>query len=161
MTFDRTRIDLRCAVADAFEMQRPLAEPQNLRLVNDVQKDCPPIWTDRELLSRILQNLVGNAIKFTPAGGEIQVKTHASPDPEEMVEIQVSDSGPGIPAEVRDRLFEKFVTGRQKGHGSGLGLLFCRLAVEAQGGTIRAHNRPEGGATFTFTLPKVRKDQLS
>jgi two-component system sensor histidine kinase KdpD len=70
-----------------------------------------------------------------------------------MLEVQVADDGPGIPEEVRGRLFEKFVTGRQRASGSGLGLLFCRLAVEAHGGKIRAESRPGGGAFFAFTLP--------
>ena len=67
--------------------------------------------------------------------------------------MRVVDDGPGIPEEVRPRLFGKFVAGRQSGRGRGLGLLFCRLAVEAQGGRIRAESPEGGGATFTFTLP--------
>ena len=100
----------------------------------------------------MVQNLVGNALKFTPARGSVRVL--GGPDPEDAgrLRISVCDSGPGIPPEVRGRLFEKFVTGRQQ-RGSGIGLSFCRLAVEAHGGRIWEENGAQGGAVFVFTLP--------
>ena len=81
-----------------------------------------------------------------------------SPVPHQL-EVEVADEGPGIPEDVRPRLFEKFVTGRQRGSGSGLGLLFCRLAVEAHGGRIWVENGREGGAVFVFTLPAASPAQ--
>lgn len=140
-------------VEEVQEFQRPLAHGQGVTLVNEVPDGLPDALADRALLARVVQNLVGNAIKFTPAGGTIRVRAGRSSEQPEMLEVTVEDDGPGIPEDVRTRLFEKFVTGRQSGRGSGLGLLFCRLAVEAQGGRIRAESPAGGGATFRFTLP--------
>ncbi len=135
------------------ELQRPLAHAQGVTLRNEVPVDLADALADRALLARVLQNLVGNAIKFTPSGGTIRVRAVRCPEQAGMLAVTVEDDGPGIPEEVRARLFEKFVTGRQSGRGSGLGLLFCRLAVEAQGGRIRAESPVGGGATLRFTLP--------
>ena len=140
------------AVDEAFEMQRPLAEPRKLRLLNEVPGDLPKVRADRGLLSRILQNLVGNAIRFSPEGGAIRVA--ARHDGEGLLEVTVADDGPGLPARLRERVFERFVTGQHAESGTGLGLAFCRLAVEAQGGRIRVESSPSGGAMFVFTLPE-------
>ena len=150
-----TPVDLGAAVAEAFELQRPLAEPRRLTLASAIPAGFPRVWADRELLSRILQNLVGNAIKFAPRGGEVRVCAERDEEPG-MLRVSVADDGPGLPAELRERVFEKFVTGRHAASGSGLGLTFCRLAIEAQGGRIRAESRPGGGALLVFTLPEAR-----
>jgi signal transduction histidine kinase len=85
-------------------------------------------------------------------GGWIKVTATASDEPAAVL-VSVSDSGPGIPAELAERLFQKFVTGGQQGSGSGLGLAFSKLAVEAHGGRIWVESEPGCGATFTFSLP--------
>jgi len=102
-------------------------------------------------VSRILHNLVGNSIKFAPEGGAIRIS--ALSDSPSMLRVTVSDDGPGIPSELRDRLFQKFTTGDVSGRGTGLGLAFCRLAVEAHGGRIWVDTEPGRGSTFSFTLP--------
>ena len=142
------------AVEEAFELQRALAEPRKLRLVNEVAAEFPRACADRELLSRILQNLVGNAIKFAPAGGagpgrrgsRRGTACSASPSP---------TTDRAFPHDLRERVFERFVTGQNAASGSGLGLTFCRLAVEAQGGRICVESAPGGGALFAFTLPEA------
>ncbi len=144
-------VDLRSSVEEAFELQRPLAEARRLRLVNEVYAELPPALADRDLLSRILQNLLGNAIGFSPAEGTVRVG--AALDGPGALRVTVADEGPGIAPESRDRVFERFVTGRGAASGSGLGLTFCRLAVEAQGGRIRVESAPSGGALLAFTLP--------
>jgi signal transduction histidine kinase len=116
---------------------------------------------DNEIIGRVLQNLLGNAIKFTPPGGKIEMtarppETTAST----LLWVAVSNSGPGIPPEIQDRLFQKFVTGRQEESGSGLGLAFCRLAVEAHGGRIWVESEPGQLTTFQFTLPIRRNQEL-
>jgi PAS domain S-box-containing protein len=146
-------VDLAAAVEEAFDLQRPLAEPKKLKLVSTVAADVPPVRADRELLSRILQNLVGNAVKFVPDGGEIRVG--AVREDGGMLRVTVADDGPGLPADLRERIFDRFVTGRHAASGSGLGLTFCRLAVEAQGGRISAESGGDGGARFVFTLPEA------
>ena len=109
---------------------------------------------DPEVIGRIVANLLGNALKFTPASGEVRVS--AVPSANE-VKINVADTGPGIPAEYRERIFEKFgqVEGQKEGkkHSTGLGLTFCKLAAEAHGGKIGVDSEVGHGSTFWFTLP--------
>jgi signal transduction histidine kinase len=137
------------AASVARELQ-PWAGERGVRLEVDLPADLPAVRADPDLLDRVLRNLVGNALKFTPAGGAVRLSAGAE-GPE--VRFGVSDTGPGLPAEVEARLFHKFArgTGPQRGHG--LGLAFCRLAVEAMGGRIWAENQPGAGASFHFTLP--------
>jgi signal transduction histidine kinase len=130
-----------------------MARDRRLTLSSDVAESHPPVWADPRLVSRILHNLVGNSIKFTPEGGVIRVSALA--DSPSALRVAVSDDGPGIPAELRERLFQKFSTGDVKGRGTGLGLAFCRLAVEAHGGRIWVDTEPGRGSTFNFTLPRT------
>jgi signal transduction histidine kinase len=154
---NRTQIRLEDLVAEVMEMQLPLAAAKELQLENQVRTDLPPVWADAELISRLLQNLVSNAIKFTPEGGKVCVGATAQEhEGRQMLFVTVSDNGPGIPPEIQGRLFQKFVTGRQVGRGSGLGLAFCKLAIEAHGERIWVDSVPERGTTFIFTLSTWR-----
>jgi signal transduction histidine kinase len=103
-----------------------------------------------------MQNVIGNALKFTPEGGSVSVSAEVSPDMPDKLRISVRDTGPGIPFEIRDRLFQKFVTGGQVKRGSGLGLAFCRMALEAHGERIWVLDTSEQGTTVALTLPLVR-----
>jgi PAS domain S-box-containing protein len=152
---ERTRVALAPLVAEAVELQRPLAAPKRLRLASRLDAGLPDAWADRTLVGRVLQNLLGNAIKFTPDGGSIEISAELDASLPRALRVSVGDSGPGIADDVRERLFEKFVAGRQAGRGSGLGLSFCRLAVEAQGGRIWVESQGGSGTTFRFTLPAV------
>jgi len=93
-----------------------------------------------------------NAVKYTPAGGEVVISASASP---EALSVEVSDRGPGIPPGDEARVFEKFqrLEGRGRKGGVGLGLTICRGIVTAHGGTINVFKREGGGASFRFTLP--------
>lgn len=113
-------------------------------------------WLDRELLFRVLQNLVANALKFTPhKDGKVELRIDQTA---EGVRFEVSDNGPGIPAEYQDRIFEKFgqVEGEAKTRmfSTGLGLTFCKMAVEAHGGRIGVESEEGKGSAFWFTLPQ-------
>lgn len=139
-------------VALAFSQQTALASRSEILLLDGVSYDLPPVWADSGLLNRILQNLLDNALKFTPNGGQVEVS--ASYDPERReVQMAVQDNGPGIPENLLPRMFEKYVSQDSNRRGTGLGLAFCRLAVEAQGGRIRVESSPQSGTTFYFTLP--------
>jgi PAS domain S-box-containing protein len=143
-------VEIRAIVSEAIGLAAALAEEKRLALIQETPHDTPAAWADPQIIGRVVQNLLGNAIKFTPEGGRIRVNAgHDS----SSVRISVSDSGPGIADDVRPRLFQKFATSRQRPHGSGLGLAFCRLAVEAHGGKIWAETAPDGGAQLVFTLP--------
>ncbi|MCL4869525.1 MAG: GAF domain-containing protein [Anaerolineae bacterium] len=136
-------------------MQRSLAERKRVTVHYQAANDLPLAWADSGLIARVLQNLLDNALKFTPSGGTVRLEAHLhQPESESpAIIISVQDSGPGISPEIQDRLFEKFVTGRQRGSGSGIGLAFCQLAVEAHSGRIWVDSVPGQGAVFYFTIP--------
>lgn len=110
---------------------------------------------DRAQLRRVVDNLVGNALSYTPGGGQVVVAATTSGD---KIEVSVTDTGPGVPAEHRETIFERFtrvpgVEGRREGFG--LGLYFCRQVIEAHGGRIWVEPGPGGrGSRFVFTLPR-------
>lgn len=116
------------------------------------------VEADRDMTRRVLVNLLGNAIKFTPCGGTIVLR--AEPESADMVRVSVSDTGPGIAPEHQARIFDKFyqVQPGTKGGAAatGLGLTFCKMAVEAEGGKIGVESAPGQGSRFWFTLPSAK-----
>ncbi|MDY7075763.1 MAG: histidine kinase N-terminal 7TM domain-containing protein [Chloroflexota bacterium] len=152
MPLEHTLVSLADLVTDVLDLQLPLATRKNLHLESDVPSTLPLAWADAGLIERVLQNLVGNAIKFTPSGGVVRVIVKADDSDRSRLRVSVSDTGAGIPTEIQERLFQKFVTGEQRGRGSGLGLAFCKMVLEAHGERIWVEDTSESGATFTFTL---------
>ncbi|HEY0141802.1 MAG TPA: response regulator [Thermoanaerobaculia bacterium] len=136
-------------VAGALAQVASLAELQGTALVTDLPPGLPLFPGDANKLSRTIVNLVANAIKFTGPG---TVTISVSQQPESL-RFAVRDTGPGIPAEAFGRIFEKFgqLDARTK-VGTGLGLAFCKLAVEAHGGSIHVESTPGEGSTFSFTI---------
>ncbi len=153
MPVERRTFALAPLVAETIKTEAVLADKKGLTLENAIAPEVL-IWADSNLIGRVLQNLIDNAIKFTPAGGRVRVASHVLPGHDTFA-VSVSDTGIGIPPELHDRLFQKFVTGQHVERGSGLGLAFCRLAVEAHGGRIWMESEPGQGATFTFILPEA------
>ena len=149
MELKREPCDLASVAGEAIAALRPLAESRTI-----VVESRSPVAAacDRELIRRVIGNLVGNAIKFTSTTGRISVAAHAEAD---RVRVTVTDDGPGIPPEKHRLIFEKFgqVADRNHGGGSGLGLTFCKMAVEAHGGAIGVESLPGHGSTFWFSLP--------
>ena len=109
---------------------------------------------DPGLILRVIQNLLGNALKFTPDGGSVQAAIRPG---EESVRVVVQDTGPGVPPEYHEKIFEKFgqveMREQKQKHSTGLGLTFCKLAVEAHGGQIGVDSEVDKGSTFWFELP--------
>jgi len=131
---------------------RALGERQSVAISVEVGSDLR-VRADREWIYRVLQNLVDNAIKHSPRKGVVTIGAAAQG---EHIEITVTDQGDGIPEAHRGRIFEKFAQLRgESRRGVGLGLAFCKLAIEAHGGHIQARNHADSqsGAVFAFTLP--------
>lgn len=151
-----SKVDLRGVIREVAEGLRPLLERTGLRL--GVRLTEPPfVMADPEILRRILVNLIGNAIHFSPSKGEIVVE--AAPR-DGMMCISVTDQGPGIPDEYREIIFDKYqqltVRNQNRKYSTGLGLTFCKLAVEAHGGGIGVEPAPERGSRFWLSLPGFR-----
>jgi len=127
--------------------------------VCDVAPELPHLEGDVDILRRTLVNLLGNSIKFTPAGGTLTLSVALADDGHAML-FSVADTGEGIPDEALDRIFDKFgqVESRKGGRkmSTGLGLTFCKLAVGAHGGHIAVASVPGEGSTFSFTIPLLR-----
>jgi signal transduction histidine kinase len=108
------------------------------------------VMCDGALVRRVIENLVSNGIRHTPAGSGMRIAVARG---DGRVRVTVQDEGPGVPPEARERIFQKFGTLNATYHSAGLGLAFCKLAVEAQGGTIGVEPREPAGSTFWFELP--------
>jgi signal transduction histidine kinase len=138
---------------EAIEEVQPIADAKGQRLKVDGDFDgIPMLEVDTDMIRRVLINLVENAVKYTPSDGSITISVAESNG---EIRVGVSDSGPGIDAKDQKRIFEKFARVERKGRskGLGLGLAFCRLAVEAHGGKIWVQSGSEQGSVFYFTLP--------
>ncbi|OGG44548.1 MAG: hypothetical protein A3F84_03655 [Candidatus Handelsmanbacteria bacterium RIFCSPLOWO2_12_FULL_64_10] len=156
MQLDLNKVDLGQILADVEVGMGSLLDHKRLTFEADLSGDLPSLRADGESLRRILVNILGNAITFSPQAGRITVA--ALPE-DGQVRITVRDEGPGIPPDYRGRIFEKFgqVESRQSGqkYSTGLGLAFCRMAVEAHGGQIGVDSEVGKGSTFWFTLPSA------
>ncbi|HMU54401.1 MAG TPA: response regulator [Nitrospira sp.] len=148
-----SEVDLAHAVSDAVEQLRPLAQAKRHRL-EAVYPAVPLIvWADRDRLFQIVTNLVQNAVKFTPESGRITVKV--TMEQPRAAKISVQDSGPGVPPEFIDKVFDPFfkLRARTETKGLGLGLSIVRTLVELHGGAIEARTGKDEGAEFSVTLP--------
>jgi signal transduction histidine kinase len=144
-----------------------MALTRGLSLTLDVCADSPEIVTDPQRVAQVMQNLISNALKYTPAGGRVMVSVvmrvsqHAAA-PTEMVAIEVSDTGEGIPSDKLEHIFDEFT--RLDSHrdlpGSGLGLAVARRIAVLLGGNLTVESSPEG-STFTLWLPRDRRNQVT
>jgi len=163
MQLDYATLSAADLVTSAVSQVASLAASKQLTLVHHLADDLPPLRGDANKLRRTLVNLLGNAIKFTPSGGMVTVGVHHRAEGQ-AIEFFVSDTGEGIPAEAFGRIFEKFgqVESRQGGRvmTTGLGLSFCKLAVEAHGGKVGVESVPGQGSIFRFTIPEYVVDTL-
>ncbi|MDQ2730304.1 MAG: PAS domain-containing sensor histidine kinase [Armatimonadota bacterium] len=164
MRLDKQSIDVPEMIELAINQVMPLSLTRKLVLRNAVPYDLPSICGDEEKLLRTLVNLMGNAIRFTPEGGEIQVSAHvveadSANQHNAMLVFSVNDTGLGVSPEALPHIFEKFygtTPGLWKEKvGSGLGLTFCKMAVEAHGGQIWVQSEKGRGSTFSFSVPII------
>ena len=162
------RVGLPMLVEEVVDAVRPEAEVKRIEVMSRVPEDLTPVAADPERLQRVLFNLLQNAIRHTPAGGRVTVL--ADPAPGEL-EVEVADTGPGIPAGARERVFEPFFRGLEAGArtsagGAGLGLAIARAIVEAHGGRIWLEPEPAPGGTrvrfslrYAEEMGAVRRDE--
>ena len=136
---------------EAVLMLSPMAATKQIAIEVDLPAEPRRVRCDPERTMRVLSNLTGNAVKFTPAGGSVKLSVRAEGT---QAVVAVRDSGPGISSDILPRLFERHWQAKETAKlGQGLGLYISKAIVEAQGGRIWAENRPDSGAAFYFTLP--------
>jgi signal transduction histidine kinase len=136
----------------AIEQLGSLARDRDIAVQRDVSVALPRVWADQELVVRVVQNLLANAFKFSGRGSAVLVSAHVTSD-ERQVQIAVSDRGIGIAPKDQEKIFTKFGQVGEKRGGTGLGLTFCKLVVEAHQGRIWVESTLGKGSTFLFTLP--------
>ncbi|MFE8598302.1 sensor histidine kinase [Archangium violaceum] len=151
LSVDRGPEQTASLVKEATELHRALAEAKSIQLTIAIAENAPPVFADGDRVIQILSNLLGNALKFTPGGGQITLRAEPV---ERMMRFSVSDTGSGIPEEDLPHLFEPFWqahAGRKQ--GTGLGLAIVKGLVDAHGGKIWVESSPGVGSTFFFTIP--------
>jgi signal transduction histidine kinase len=149
------RVDLAALVAEIVEDLKPLVESTQQRIEVDARPGQPIVLGDRRRLQQVATNLIANAIKFTPAGGHLNVAVRVK---DHRCEVSVEDDGPGITSAVLPTLFQRYSRGpstSKDAGGTGLGLLIVREIVEAHGGDVGVESAPGRGSRFWFRLPAV------
>ncbi|GEM_PF-1041572 len=141
---------------EVLDSYRPLIQEKNILIKKSVVQRKMETLFDKERIFQVVSNLLGNALKFTPIGGEISLLFDEDLNGEYT--FTVSDNGEGIAENELTLIFDKYWTG---GSGHGLGLYICKSIVESHGGTIHAGNNPKGGAFFTFCIPNLARKESS
>lgn len=159
-----TRTDIVEVVWDVTEAYRAIADDAGHRLELEVFSDVPPVDTDAGRVRQVLGNLVSNAVKFTPAGGCVTIRLRvrsgtARSQHGRWIAVEVSDTGPGIPPEKVDSIFEEFTRLQPHVPGIGLGLATSRRIARLLGGDLTVQTASEGGATFVFLLPLMTRGE--
>jgi signal transduction histidine kinase len=149
------RVSLGGLLHEVVEALRPIAAEKPIELALTTPEPSTLVWADRDKITQVLTNLIGNAIKFTPPRGRVMIS--AVSNDADWVRVSVSDTGPGIPTDEHERVFDKFYQvaqiGGSKPKGTGLGLAISKTLVELHGGKIWVESEPGRGSTFYFTLP--------
>jgi len=153
LVLQRDATDLRELVEEVFELTAPMAKVKHTSLLTELPEELPFVAVDSDMIRRVLINLVENAIKYTPIRGRVTLSAVVAPA---EVILAVTDTGPGIPLADQGRVFGMFTRlQRDRGaKGLGLGLAFCRLAVQAHEGRIWVESEPGAGSTFRVALPR-------
>ncbi len=154
MTANRHELEMLPMVEYATDQMRSQAEQKRMKLTSKLSAKLPTVFGDRDKLQAALVNLIGNAVKYTPEGGEVLVSCTAE---DRWIRIEVQDNGPGIPEEEHEKVFEKFYRGDatrdSEQRGNGLGLAFSREIARLHGGDIDVDSTVGQGSSFTLRLP--------
>jgi signal transduction histidine kinase len=156
---DQHAIDPLVLVRESLRDVEPAAAGRQQKLENKATSVLPLIWVDVDMIHRMFINLLENAIKYTPVGGQIEIGAQTSGGA--SVKFWVRDNGPGVSAADRDRIFDKFtrLRGNNSPSGLGVGLAFCKLAVQGHGGQIWVESELGSGTTFWLTLPVAQRKE--
>jgi len=143
-----TTVPVQDLVAEIVELARPQAESSQIRVTVQQEAENAEVRVDQDLLKQAFLNVVVNAIQIMPEGGELGLQSSVT---EENAEIRISDTGPGIPPELRDKIFRLYFTTKKEGSGIGLAMAF--RIVQLHDGTIDFTSEPGKGTTFVIRLP--------
>ena len=151
LAIHRQPLNVGAVIDETIAIFAPRAAAAGLKLIGEPGPALPEINADRERITQVLNNLVGNALKYTPEGGAVTIRARAK---EGAVEIAVADTGSGIPAEQLKDIFRRYWQADRGSHrGVGLGLAIVKGIIDAHGGAIGVESTPGAGTTFHFTLP--------
>lgn len=152
---DRTILSPARLIAAAQEAVLPVLQQRRIHLALNLEPDLPDVHVDADMITRVLINLLDNALRFTPKEQSLTITASHDTTNTGYILMSVADQGPGVPPKYRQAVFDKYyrIPDKNGSKGIGLGLAFCRLAVEAHGGRIWVDQAPGGGALFSFTLP--------
>ncbi len=157
---DQKVVDTLELILSAVRDVTPVAAGRHQTLFTDLPDQLSSIWVDEDMARRVLINLMENASKFSPQNGTIELGARRE---DQWIHMWVEDNGPGIPGAEQERIFDKFtrLRGSNKPGGLGIGLAFCRLAVQGHGGRIWVESEPGNGSTFHFTFPVATVEQTA
>jgi two-component system, NtrC family, sensor histidine kinase GlrK len=154
MNYEFETVNLEPLIRRAIAEITPLVEAKKISLESAVEMALPSARMDPERILQVLRNLIGNAVKFTPNGGRVKITAKPANG---KLQVSVTDSGPGVPSESLQLIFEKFSQGKHKGahtrQGTGLGLAIAKSIIQSHGGEIWAESQLGRGSTFVFVLP--------
>jgi two-component system, NtrC family, sensor histidine kinase KinB len=155
---DQTAVDALALTRKVMQDVEPSVRGRKQDLVDSLPNELPTIWVDEDMARRVMINLIENSSKYSPTGGTIEVGAQAE---DSWVHFWVKDQGAGIPPSEQDHIFDKFtrLRGKSKASGLGIGLAFCRLAVQGHGGRIWVESDTGKGSTFHFTFPMATEEQ--
>ena len=155
LVLQRDFVDSRTIVEDVIESLQEIAKSKKIQLELDFQTKESQAYLDAPLISRAIDNLVANAIKYSPSSSSVRLEVYCSD--KGALQIQVIDFGSGVSEEMKQKIFERYETGEalENTQKFGLGLTFCKLAVEAHGGGIAVRDNTPKGSIFTIEIPQT------
>jgi signal transduction histidine kinase len=163
ITLEPMIVDMGKLIQEAVQAIEPLTDRNELSMRVNLPHDLAPVWGDPQHLRQIMDNLLDNAVRYTPAQGSITIWAaladleDCQDGRQEHVVVSVRDTGVGIPSEEQQRIFEKFYRADNplsvEAGGTGVGLAIVRSLVEAHGGRVWVESEPGAGSTFSFTVP--------
>jgi PAS domain S-box-containing protein len=157
LELDRAAVDLTACINHVARVAEWRASQHRHALTTEVARDLPEVYGDRDRLVRVIQNLVDNAMKYTPEGGSIRLWARRCPDRADFAQVSVADTGVGIPEQEIQSIFDRYARIKDETlpdrKGSGLGLAICKALVTAHGGSLWVESEHGKGSTFHFTIP--------